>query len=48
MGLQKATQFIVSLERGKGDSVQETNEYWGDASVEEIHNQIMAWKSEQK
>jgi hypothetical protein len=48
MGLQKATQFIVSLERGKGDSVQEINEYWGDASVEEIHNQIMAWKSEQK
>jgi len=41
-------QFIVSLERGKGDSVRVITEYWEDASVEEIHNQIMEWKAEQK
>lgn len=48
MGLQKATQFVISLERGKGDSVQEINEYWGDASIDEIHNKIMGWKTGQK
>jgi hypothetical protein len=48
LGLQKATQFVISLERGKGDSVREINEYWGDASIDEIHNQIMDWKTRQK
>jgi hypothetical protein len=47
LGLEKATQFVVLLERGKGDSVQEINEYWGDVSIDEIHNQVMAWKSRQ-
>ncbi len=45
LGLQKATQFIVLLERGKGDSVQEINDYWGDASIDEIHSRVTAWKS---
>ena len=44
LGLQKATQFVVLLERGKGDSVQEIIDYWGDASIDEIHGQVMAWK----
>jgi len=44
LGLQKATQFVVLLERGKGDSVQEIVDYWGDASIDEIHDQVMAWK----
>ena len=47
LGLQKATQFVILLERGKGDSVQEINDYWGDASIDEIHNEVMAWKSTQ-
>ncbi len=48
LGLQKATQFVVLLERGKGDSVQEIIDYWGDASIDEIHGQVMAWKVKQQ
>ena len=47
LGLQKATQFVVLLERGKGDSVNEINDYWGDASVDEIYNQVASWKASQ-
>lgn len=45
LGLQKATQFVVLLERGKGDSVQEIIEYWGDASIDEIYAQVETWKA---
>jgi hypothetical protein len=48
LGLQKATQFVVLLERGKGDSVKEIADYWGDASIEEIHNQVTDWKAKQQ
>lgn len=48
LGIQKATQFVILLERGKGDSVQEINEYWGDTSIDEIHDQVTAWKTGQK
>ena len=41
LGIERATQFIVLLERGKGDSVKEIAEYWGDASIEEIHARVM-------
>jgi hypothetical protein len=27
--------------RGKGDSVKEITEYWGDTTIEEIHNRIV-------
>jgi hypothetical protein len=47
LGIQKATQFVILLERGKGDSVQEINDYWGDTSIDEIHNQVGAWKTRQ-
>ena len=47
LGLQKATRFVVLLERGKGDSVKEISDYWGDSTLEEIHNQITAWKANQ-
>lgn len=48
LGLQKATQFVILLERGKGNSVQEINDYWGDASIDEIHDQVIAWKARQQ
>jgi hypothetical protein len=48
LGIQKATQFVLLLERGKGDSVQEIIDYWGDSSIDEIHNQVMAWKTKQQ
>jgi len=48
LGLQKATQFVMLLERGKGDSVQEINDYWGDTSIDEIHDQVIAWKTSQQ
>jgi hypothetical protein len=42
-GLQKATELAMRLERGKGDSVKEIAEYWGDATIEEIHNRVIDW-----
>jgi hypothetical protein len=48
LGLEKATQFVVLIERGKGDSVQEIADYWGNASIEEIHNQVIMWKAKRK
>ena len=45
LGVQKATQFVVLLERGKGDSVKDIADYWGDASIDQIYNQITAWKA---
>ncbi len=29
LGITDATRFIVSFERGKGDSVQKINKFWG-------------------
>jgi hypothetical protein len=48
LGIQKATEFVILLERGKGDSVQEISDYWGDATLAEIHSKVMAWKSTQR
>jgi hypothetical protein len=47
LGLQKATQFVMLLERGKGDSVKETHDYWGEVSLDEIHQRVTAWKTKQ-
>ena len=46
LGLPQATQFVVLLERGKGDSVAEIREAWGDASIDDIHTRIMQWKEQ--
>lgn len=48
MGIQKATQFVILLERGNGDSVDEIAEYWGNAGIDDIYNRVMLWKSGQK
>ena len=45
LGLQKATEFVVLLERGKGDSVKEINDYWGNTDIVEIYNQVNNWKA---
>jgi hypothetical protein len=47
LGLQKATEFVVLLERGKGDSVKEINDYWGKTDITEIFNQVNDWKASQ-
>ena len=44
LGLPQATQFVVLLERGKGDSVAEVAEFWGDTDVDNIHRRILEWK----
>jgi hypothetical protein len=48
LGIQKATQFVLLLERGKGDTVKEIAEYWGNASINEIHDQVVTWKAERE
>ena len=46
LGVEKATQFVVLIERGKGDTVQEIHDYWGKANIEEIHQRVLAWKTQ--
>ncbi|RKZ44354.1 MAG: hypothetical protein DRR16_29190 [Candidatus Parabeggiatoa sp. nov. 3] len=41
LGIEKATKFVILIERGKGDTVQEIADYWGNTRIEDIHNQIM-------
>jgi hypothetical protein len=48
LGIQKATQFVLLLERGKGDTVKDIAEYWGNASINEIHDQVVTWKAERE
>lgn len=36
------------MERGKGDSVKEIAEYWGDASIEAIQDRVLEWKSNRR
>jgi len=48
LGIQKATQFVILLERGKGDTIKEIAEYWGNASINEIHDQVVTWKAERE
>ncbi len=47
LGIQKATEFILLLERGQGDSVEEIARYWGDKNIDEIHQQVITWKAQQ-
>jgi len=46
LGIQKATQFVVLLERGKGDSVKEIADYWGNATIENIYHRVRTWRSQ--
>lgn len=48
LGLRKATEFVIQLERGQGDSIKEIADYWGDASLDDIQNRIKQWKSERR
>ena len=44
LGITDATRFIVSFERGKGDSVQEIKKFWEDKRIEDIHAEILEAK----
>ncbi len=48
LGLLKATQFVVLLERGKGDTVEEIAQYWGSSDIEKIHSRVSEWASTKK
>ncbi len=45
LGILKATQFVVLLERGKGDTVEEIAQYWGGSDIDHIHERVSAWAS---
>ncbi len=47
LGVQKATEFVLLFERGKGDTVEEITRYWGDAGIDEIHDKVRSWKQRQ-
>jgi hypothetical protein len=46
LGIQNATQFVLLLERGKGDSIEEIAQYWGNSSIDDIYNSVTAWMSQ--
>jgi hypothetical protein len=46
LGVNGATRFVVALERGEGDTILEVEKYWGDASVDEIYEQILEAKEQ--
>lgn len=48
LGIQRATQFVVLLERGRGDSVKEIADYWGATSIDNIYAEVMSWKTRQQ
>ena len=48
LGVRKATEFAVLLERGHGDSVEDITRYWGEASIDEIHERVLSWKHTQQ
>lgn len=45
LGLGQALRFVVALERGEGDTIIDVEKYWGDATVQDIHQQIIAAKA---
>lgn len=45
LGVNQATRFVVALERGKGDTILDVQEYWKDATVHDIHEQIVGAKN---
>ena len=47
LGVRRATEFVVLLERGRGDTVEDIIQYWGDVSIDEIHSQVLSWKHRQ-
>jgi len=46
LGIQNATQFVLLLERGKGDSIEEIAQHWGNSSIDDIYNRVTAWMSQ--
>ncbi len=44
LGHPDALEFILAIERGNGDSVKEFKKLWGNKTVREIHNEILAAK----
>jgi hypothetical protein len=45
---RKKILLVNSVKLGKGDSVKEIAEYWGDATIEEIYRRVMEWKAKQQ
>ena len=44
LGHGRATKFVMSIERGEGDSVKEITQFWGNKTIDEIHKEIMQAK----
>lgn len=44
---ERTTQFVMLLERGKGDSVEEIIDFWGNSAIDDIYERINAWKAEE-
>lgn len=44
LGHRGATKFIISIERGEGDSVKEIAQFWKDKTIDDIHEEIIQAK----
>ncbi|MBI1883788.1 MAG: hypothetical protein HYS08_06240 [Chlamydiae bacterium] len=45
LGLEKALRFVVTLERGEGDSVLELKKIWKGKNSSVIHKEILEAKA---
>jgi len=41
LGIIDATRFVISVEPGSGDSVEEYRKMWQGKSIEQIHKEII-------
>ena len=48
LGQEGALRFIMSMERGEGDSVKELREIWGSKKAREIHEEILKAKQSKR
>jgi hypothetical protein len=44
LGHEGALKFVMSMERGEGDSVKELREVWESKTAREIHEEILKAK----
>lgn len=47
LGIHNATQFVLLLERGEGDSIEEIQAYWANDSIDDIYSRVTTWANQQ-
>jgi hypothetical protein len=48
LGIIDATRFVMSVEPGSGDSVEEYGKMWQGKSIDQIHKEIIEAQNKEK